>query len=288
MKAIVLMVVAVFSFTVMDAISKYLMTIYPIPFVIWSRYFLSCVVIVLFFGRRYGLELIKTKLPKMQIARGLSLVLSTLFFFNALARMPLANAQSIVLIAPILVTFASVKWLGEPLPRQSWWVLLVSFLGVLLVVKPGTALFSWTMIFPLCAALCFAAYQISTRMVAPIDNNMATLFIGGLVGTVASALFLPGNVVLPHSVFDAILFTTIGAIGAGGHLLMVKAFELAPASRLAPFVYLQIVGALVLGYLVFDTFPDGWALIGMAMIAFTGVVNALIKLPKPLPQAATT
>ena len=274
------MVVAVFSFTVMDAISKYLMKSYPVPFVVWSRYSLSCVVILILFGYKYKLSLLKTKMLKSQIARGLSLVLSTFFFFNALARMPLADAQAIVLIAPILVTFASVLWLGEPLPKQSWWVLLVSFSGVLLVIKPGTSMFAWTTVFPLCAALCFAIYQVLTRIVAPVDNNMATLFIGSLIGTIASAIFLPGNMDLPHTGIDVLLFLMLGSIGAGGHLLMVKAFELAPASRLAPFVYLQIVGALLLGFLVFGTFPDGWALIGMTMIAITGVINALIKRPK--------
>ncbi len=276
LRAIAYIVIAVFSFTVLDATAKYLAKSYPTPMVVWARYAAHCLVLLIFFAPKLGFKLIQTSRPKVQVLRGLSLVFSSLFFFSALKYMPLADAQCVALLAPILVTFAANRWLNEPLPKQTWWVLAVSFIGVLLVVKPGTSVFSPASFLALGAAVCFAAYQLMTRMVAQVDNNLSTLFISGLVGTVVSSLLLPWVWEVPHSWTDFGLFIVLGLIGAGGHLIMFKAYELAPASRLAPYIYLQIVGGLLWGYLLFNNFPDGWALIDMCLIAAIGILNAIL------------
>jgi drug/metabolite transporter (DMT)-like permease len=279
LRAILLMVTAVLSFTVLDTIAKYLTKSYPVPFVVWARYSAHCFLMLVFFAPRWRWKLFETKRPKVQFLRGLSLIGSTMFFFSALSVMPIADAQSVALLAPILVTFAAVKFLGEPLPKQTWWVLILSFTGVLLVVKPGTSVFTPATFLALASAGCFAGYQLTTRIVAQVDNNISTLFMGAVVGTVLMSFTLPWYGTMPKSYFDIFLFFCMGFIGAAGHLLMVHAFERAPASRLAPFVYLQIVGALIFGWFVFGTFPDFWALIGMMMIVLTGVANALVKRP---------
>jgi drug/metabolite transporter (DMT)-like permease len=280
LKAIAMMVMAVFSFTVLDAIAKHLTKSYPVPFIVWARYFAHCVMMAIVLGPKMRMKLFETKRPKVQWLRGVSLIGATGFFFSALSVTPLADAQSVALVAPVLVTLAANRWLKEPLPRQTWWVLIVSFCGVLLVVKPGTSVFTPATLLALCSAICFASYQLTTRMVAQVDNNLSTLFMGALIGTAIASLALPWVIQWPKSLLDTGLFVALGFIGAAGHLLMLHAFERAPASRLAPFVYLQIVGALTLGWLVFGTFPDGWSLIGMSMIAATGVLNALIRPPK--------
>jgi drug/metabolite transporter (DMT)-like permease len=131
----------------------------------------------------------------------------------------------------------------------------------------------------LISAFCFAIYQLTTRIVAQVDNNISTLFMGAVIGAIGTTIALPWFGRWPQSAFHVFLFFLMGFIGAAGHLLMLHAFERAPASRLAPFVYVQIVGALSFGWLVFGNFPDFWSLIGMAMIALTGVLNALVKRP---------
>jgi drug/metabolite transporter (DMT)-like permease len=277
MRAIVMMVAAVFSFTVLDAIAKYLTQFYPVMFVVWVRYAAHSAIMLAILAPQMGWKLVASKRPKVQLLRGFSLIGSTMFFFSALSILPLADAQSVALLAPILVTLAANRWLGEPLPKQTWWVLAISFCGVLLVIKPGTSVFSPATILALCSAFCFAIYQLTTRMVAQVDNNMATLFMGAAVGTVMMSAALPWVWQLPQTLTHGFLFVAMGVIGGAGHLLMVHAFERAPASRLAPFVYLQIVSGLVLGYAVFGHFPDSWALLGMAMIAFTGIANGLIR-----------
>jgi drug/metabolite transporter (DMT)-like permease len=277
MRAIVMMVVAVFSFTVLDAIAKYLTQFYPVMFVVWVRYAAHSAIMLAILAPQMGWKLVASKRPKVQLLRGFSLIGSTMFFFSALSILPLADAQSVALLAPILVTLAANRWLGEPLPKQTWWILAISFCGVLLVIKPGTSVFSPATILALGSAVCFAIYQLTTRMVAQVDNNMATLFMGAAVGTVMMSAALPWVWQLPQTLTHGFLFVAMGVIGGAGHLLMVHAFERAPASRLAPFVYLQIVSGLVLGYAVFGHFPDSWALLGMAMIALTGIANGLIR-----------
>jgi drug/metabolite transporter (DMT)-like permease len=154
-----------------------------------------------------------------------------------------------------------------------------SFTGVLLVVKPGTSVFTPATILALISAFCFAIYQLTTRIVAQVDNNISTLFMGAVIGAIGTTIALPWFARWPQSAFHVFLFFLMGFIGAAGHLLMLHAFERAPASRLAPFVYIQIVGALSFGWLIFGNFPDFWSLIGMALIAVTGVLNALVKRP---------
>jgi drug/metabolite transporter (DMT)-like permease len=243
LRAILLMVTAVLSFTVLDTIAKHLTKTYPVPFVVWARYSAHCFLMLIFFAPKWRMKLFETKRPKVQFLRGLSLIGSTMFFFSALSVMPIADAQSVALLAP------------------------------------GTSVFTPATFLALASAGCFACYQLTTRIVAQVDNNISTLFMGAFVGTVLVSLTLPWYGMWPKSYFDVFLFFAMGLIGAAGHLLMVHAFERAPASRLAPFVYLQIVGALTFGWFVFGTFPDFWALIGMMMIVLTGIANALVKRP---------
>jgi drug/metabolite transporter (DMT)-like permease len=130
--------------------------------------------------------------------------------------------------------------------------------------------FSPAVVLPLATAVCFAAYQLFTRRLAGVDSTMATLFIGALVGTICVSFLLPFYWGLPQSAFHAALFVMLGVLGAAGHFVLIRAFEYAPPSVIAPFVYTQLVTVLVLGYLVFGEFPDGWSLAGMAIIVLSG------------------
>src|SRR5690606_24614972 len=125
----------------------------------------------------------------------------------------------------------------------------------------------WTAVFPLGTAVCFVVYQLLTRKLSGVDDGLATLFIGALVATVVASLVVPWSWQWPYDWQDAGLFVAMGAVGAFGHLLLIRAFERAPASVLAPYIYLQVVSALLLGWIVFGDFPDLWALAGMGLIA---------------------
>jgi drug/metabolite transporter (DMT)-like permease len=173
------------------------------------------------------------------------------------------------------VTSGAVWWLKERTPPGTWWALVASFVGVLLIVRPGSALFGWAALLPLLTAVFGMGYQLLTRQLSGVDNGLATLFIGGAVAAALLSLFAPGAWSLPTGPLDGVFFVATGVIGALGHLMLVRAYEMASASGLAPYGYAHAAAALVFGFVFFGQFPDTLALAGLALIVATGVVMAL-------------
>jgi drug/metabolite transporter (DMT)-like permease len=208
------------------------------------------------------------------VIRGACLGLSSITFFGALAVLPQAEATALIATSPILVTVVAVGWMKEKAPRGTWIALATSFAGVLLIIRPGSALFGPAAVLPLLAAVFATGYTLSTRRLAGVDDGVSTLFIGGVVATVLLSVLVPLFWVAPTAWWHVALAVLSGLIGAGGHLLLVRAYERANASTLAPYTYAHTVAALGTGWLVFGTFPDRPALVGMALIVATGVAMA--------------
>ncbi len=274
-KGIALLLAAVTSFAVMEAIVKWLALRNPVPMIVFARYFFHLLLMMIFFLPSMGTGLVKSRRPGLQWLRGAVLGVSSILFFAALASLPLAEAASLTAIAPILVTLLAVRLLGERAPPGAAWALALSFTGVLLIVRPGSAVFTWSALLPLGSALCYTGYQLMTRKLSTIDDGTVTQFIGALVATLLLALPLPFYWQMPTHLIDIALMVATGAIGGFGHLMLVRAFAAAPASLIAPFTYFHLVIALCLGYLVFGNMPDSVALAGMALIVATGVMMAV-------------
>jgi drug/metabolite transporter (DMT)-like permease len=270
-----LAVAASVSFALLDALVKWLAQTYPSPLVAWWRYVLHVALMAAVLAPSRGRTLLRTRRPGLQVARGACLGLSSLTFFAALSRMPLAEATAIIAISPILVSAIAVALLGERAPRGTWLALLVSFAGVLLIVRPGSELFDTAALLPLLAA-CFAAgYVLCTRQLAGTDDALATLFIGAVVATLLLSGLAPLYWTPVRSVGDALLFVLAGAIGAGGHGLLVRAYARAGAAALAPYTYAHTVAAVGTGWLVFGMLPDGLAALGIVLVVATGVTMAI-------------
>jgi drug/metabolite transporter (DMT)-like permease len=267
---ILLIIAAVSTFAVMDTIAKYLARSYPVPAIVWARYAAQTLVLVVVLAPRLRLDLLRTRRPGLQLLRGAVLAASTMLFFSALALMPIAEAAAITFLSPLLLTAASAWLLKERVRRSAWAALIVGFVGVLIIIRPGGAVFTPAVILPLLTAVMFAAYQLLTRQLAGVDSTMTTLFYSAVVGTALLAPGLPLYGHLPANAFDALLFALLGVLSSVGHFVLIRAFEHAPPSVLAPFVYAQLVVVLGLGYLVFGDFPDGWSLVGMATIVLAG------------------
>lgn len=270
----VLIMTAVAMFVVMDTISKYLSAFYPVPAIVWARYFFHVLLVVVILGPRLGLALVRTRRLGVQLARGLLLAASTLFFVFAIKEMPLAETSSITFIAPVLVTLMGAFFLKEKVDTARWLAVAGGFAGVLIIVRPGGGVFTWASVLPLCCAASFACYQILTRKLANLESPYTSIFYSGLVGTVIMSLVLPFVWTRPQSLTHALLFVIIGIIGGLSHLVLIKAYDYAPASRLAPFSYTQLIWVTVMGYLAFGHFPDHWSLIGIAVIMASGIYIA--------------
>jgi drug/metabolite transporter (DMT)-like permease len=273
-RGILLMLTAGLSFVLMDATAKHLSQTYPVVQVVWARYLFHMLTLPLFFGGlRWG-SVVRTPRLGLQLLRSLLLLGSTFFFFLAVKHIPLATATAIGFVGPLLVTALSVPLLGETVGPRRWAAVLLGFTGVLVIIRPGLGGMPggmhWAMALPLLVAVCFALYQISTRILSRTDGWMTTLFYSATVGLVVMTALVPFHWRTPDLEGWAWM-ALIGLIGGFGHLMMIKAFAAAPASTLAPFTYLQLVWSTAIGLLIFGDFPDGWTLLGAAIIAASGL-----------------
>ena len=274
LRGMTLLLTAVALFAFMDAISKYLTRFYPVMMIVWMRYVFHTLLIIVALVPRRRRGFFKTRRAGLQLLRGFLLVGASLFFVASLAHMPLAEASAISFLAPILVTILGVVVLGEKVEFARWLAVVGGFVGVLVVVRPGSGVFSWGGLLPLGTAGCFASYQVLTRHLAGVDSPYTSLFYSGLVGTLVLSSSLLFSWVAPQSAFHLVLFVLIGALGGTSHLILTKAYDQAPASKLAPFSYTQLVWASLAGYLFFGDFPDRWSLAGIVILVGSGVYIA--------------
>ena len=278
-KGIPLAMAAVFCFAIMDTAAKYLGQFYPVLALVWARYMVHMLIMLVWLGPTMKLNLVRTSRPMLQILRGLFLVGSTCFFFQALRKMPMAEASAIGFMAPLLVTLLAVPILKEKISRRRWIAVIAGFIGVMVIIRPGGKVFSPVALLPLATALCFSLYQIITRQVHT-ENPRTSLFYSALVGSVALTVVLVGShlaapfpLYAPTPWHGALIFA-LGAIGGVGHLVLIRALRKAPASVLAPFYYTQLVWIILFGYLAFSDLPDGWTLLGIFVIVGSGLYVA--------------
>lgn len=269
------MVAAVSTFTCLDTTSKYLAQHYPVPAIVWARYVVHMVLMALVLRPRLGTGLLHTANLRLQLIRGVVLAASSLVFLSALRLMPLAEAAAIAFMTPIIIAVLAAPVLGERVERHTWLALAGGFIGVLLIVRPGGALFTPAALLPLASAFMMALYQMMTSKLAGRDAALTTLFYPAVIGTLLVPLIFPGELMLPTQPLHAALFVLIGVLGGFGHFLLIRAHDYAPSSVLSPFMYAQLLTALFLGWLVFRQLPDAIAVVGMAAIAASGLVLIL-------------
>jgi drug/metabolite transporter (DMT)-like permease len=272
--AVLLVVAAVACFTLSDAVVKYLTQRYPVALLVFARYGLQAIATVLWLAPRMGSRLVRSREPRLQIARGVVMICSSFCFMNALRWLPLADATAINYTTPILVVLLSVGFLGERMTPSRWAFVAAGFVGMLLIVRPGATIFRGGAVLALGAAGFYALFQILTRKLRG-DDPRVTLFSPAMCGAILTPILLPFveyRVEMPW--FDVGLVAFFGAVATGGHFMFVRAFQHAPASALTPFTYAQLVWAVLLGWAAFGNFPDRYSLAGIAIIAGSGLTLA--------------
>jgi drug/metabolite transporter (DMT)-like permease len=272
LSAILLIVVASACFSAVDVTVKHLSQRYPVPLLVWARWGVQALVLLAVMGPRMRLDLVRTTRLPLHLVRGIVLIASSLCFFSALRYLPLAEATALNYTAPMLVTLMAAWLLRERLTRPRWVFVVAGLLGMLLIVRPGSEMLAPAALLALGAAALYATFQILTRKLSG-ENLMVLMMYPSLVGTVLLSLGLP----FVHSdewypISDLATFVGIGIAGTVGHLLFVQAFQRASASAIAPFTYMQLVWSTLAGWMLFATFPDGWTLTGIVVIAGSGVV----------------
>ena len=269
--AVALIVATGFVFAGMDAFAKFLALEIPFIVVLWARYFFHTIITFGAYGiKTRSLQFLRARRPDLQLIRALALFGATVFIYLAITRMPLGDAAAIQFLAPVLVTALSGLLLGEKVGPRRWMGVGFGFIGVLLVARPGSGVLGWNALLPLGAAVLMAVYMIMTRIIRNKDVPAATTFYSTALGALILSVVVVFNWQAPTSMQWS-LMVAMGAAGAVGHFMLVKAFHSAEASMLAPFTYAQVVAAIGWGYLVFADVPSIWTVAGASVVIASGL-----------------
>ncbi len=271
---ILLLVLAVSCFGAVDGFSKMLVGSQSFGQIMLARYGPACVALLIAVGPLRWKSLFATRRPGLQIIRGLTPLFVGGSMVFAVRHLPLAEATVVLFAGPFLVVALSSYWLGERVEAASWIGVVVGFLAVLLVARPGFDALSQYAVFPAVAAVFYALLQLFSRRLGAAGERPLT--------TVAWTLLTGSLVSLPIAIADWRQPDTLGwmsflglAVTFGlGQYFLTRAFSLAPANVLTPFSYVQILAATLFGLAVFHDVPDGWTLLGMVMIMAAGVFVA--------------
>lgn len=271
-----MLLVALMFFVSLDATAKHLSGHLPVPMLVWARYTVHCLLMVIFLAPSMRKRLLSTRRLPLQIVRALCLVVVTLLAMLAFRVMPIAETTAILFSAPLMVTLAAGPLLGEQVGPVRWAAVAIGFVGVVLIARPGGGLVGEGVLFAAGAAVAFAGYQLLTRQLSPTEHPVTMLFYTALVGSLATTLALPWIWSFPPiTLVDALMIVSLGVFGGTGHFLLTRAFREAPASTLSPIMYAQLGWATLAGGMVFGEWPDGVALIGIGVIALAGVMIAV-------------
>lgn len=276
LRGVVLVLVAVFVFAGMDATGKHLAQHFPVPMFLAARYIVNLLLLILIFAPKHGWALVHMQRKWLVLLRGLALASSSLCAGFALKAMPVAETTAIIYLAPFGVMLLSGPFLNEQVRLSGWIATAIGFIGLLLIVRPGSGLSPTGVMWGLLTIGGTIIYHLLSRLLAKTETTKALLFHTALVGSIIFGAMLPWNwpTEMLHGL-DAVLILALGVLSMVGHFLFTAAYRDAPASLLTPVNYMHLAWAALLGWLVFDHIPDHLSLIGIVLVAAAGAGNAL-------------
>lgn len=268
MQGILLLLLAIFCFTLMDATAKHLTQIYHPVQVIWMRFAANLALVLLVVGKNLGTTL-RSRRPVIQLWRGLTQLGSIGLFFTALQYIGLAEATAIMDINPVLITLAAAIFLGESIGLRRVLGIIVALCGALIIIRPGAGVFQPAALLPLLGAFTYAAGAVLTRL-AREDSTSTSILWSALFGTIATSLLVP-FFWQPVAMQDVWAFVLLGLFGSAAQVMLIKAFAMAEAAAIAPFGYTGLIWAGLWGWLFWGNLPDRWTVIGALIIVGAGL-----------------
>ena len=257
-------------FSCHDAITKYLAPSYPLGEIIFFRQLSSTIILTLYVHFTTGIGAYRVTNVPGQIARAVLFLVSTTLIALSASVLPLATALAIVFASPLLVAALSATALGEPVGPRRWAAIVAGFIGVLIIIRPGDASFTWLLLIPLAAATASALRDIMTRILHRTDNTNAILFwsnIAIMLATLGSMPYGWKQIATP----DMGILAIAGALNLLAHFLTITALRLGDAALVTPFRYTSLVWAASLGYLIWGHIPDEFTVIGATIIVTAGI-----------------
>ncbi|MCI1000518.1 DMT family transporter [Ochrobactrum soli] len=281
-KGMAIMVVSVLMLPLMDAIGKWLamMDNMPPATVTFMRFFVQCwLMFFILLVAGGGVAALRTQHLAGNLIRGVLMGFGGLCFFTAVKYMPLADAMAVFFAEPLILTLLSAIFLKEKVGWRRFSAVGIGLIGTMIVIQPSFEIFGAVSLLPLATAVTFAIYLILNRKFGAKESPLVMQFYAGVGGWVFAGLaMLVGPTMgledlsfgLPNGIQPWLLLLLLGTIGTVSHLMVVHAFKLAPASMLAPFQYLEIVNAVLVGLIVFGDFPTPSKWFGIVIIIGSG------------------
>ena len=273
---ILLIVLVSLIFAILDTSTKYVITMVPLVMLMWFRFTFQAIVTFTLRFPVQKLSLLRSANPRFQLLRGSLLLTSSGCAFLGLQHLPVGEFTAMMMLWPMVATAMAAWFLKDQVSRLRWGIMTAGLLGVIFVVRPGGQVFSWALMFPLLLIVANAGFQVLTSRLSVDENPYTTHFYTGLVG----ALVLSPLAVFywKTSAFTAHWpwFILIGCLGTFGHLMLIRAYSKASAPVLMPYIYTQVAFAMLGGWIAFQHIPDQLAWIGIAIIAASGVGNAML------------
>ena len=269
---ITLMVITTFMFSSMDGVSRYLAEKNNVFTLVTMRYwFIAFVMMVtcLFIKNRIS-DILNTKQPYIQFSRGVILSLNNCLVVYTFTLLGLVETHAIIACYPLIVAGLSVPFLGERFGWRRWMAIFTGFIGVIIILRPNTNVITEGSIFAIVGAIMFAVYLILTRYVSRSDTAITSFFWTGIGGTVTMSLislFIWDNILKE----DYLWLLLMCILSAGSHFMMVKTLQVAEASVVQPFSYLQLVFGSIIGVTIFSESIDLMIIVGALIVIGSGL-----------------
>ena len=264
-----MLVAAMACFSTSDALAKFLTTMLPVAVIVWVRYLAFVVTLVPLLRR--GHTVLRTRRLWLHGIRAVALASSAAFFILALRALPMAEATALVFASPLFVTVLSAWLLDERVDAVRWLIVVAGFAGVIVVMRPGSAVFRFEALLPICSSMAWAISVICTRKLALHDGVDTTLVYSGIFGFALVTLIALPQIAVPP--LEGILAAVaMAVVWSAAQWLSVHAYHRGNVSVLAPFTYSQLLWSTLIGVVAFGHVPDGGSLAGIATILACGVI----------------
>ena len=267
-------VLALACFASLDTTTRHISASISLLVALWFRYAIQAAITTAVIWPGRGRQVLLTRHPRFQLARGLLLFACSILAFFSLKYMPVGEFTAIALLAPLVITVFAAWKLNETIRPLRWVLVAGGFIGTLVIIRPGTHHFDWTVILPLMLVGTNSAFQILTSQMAKTEDPITMHFYTGWIGTLLATVALPFVWEVPADWTVWLQLLIMGMLGSVGHFLLILAYGRAPAATLTPYMYTQIGFGVLGGWVVFGHLPDQWTFLGMGLIALCGALGA--------------
>ena len=268
-KAIIAMLLGAAVLAANDAVLKWLTNGYHVGQIMFCRGIFISLPLAFLIWKEGGLKSLRSVNPKGHAIRAGLVIVGTFLFVSGLAYLPLADAIAIAFAGPLFITALAQPLIGEHVGWRRWSAVLIGFMGILLIVRPGGGVVQWAVLFPLTASLAGALRDLLTRHLSSQETTVAILFYTTLGVILASLVTIP-FIWVSVSLADWGWFALSGLLVGFAHFLMIETFRYGEATLVAPFKYSGVIWAGLLGYLIWGDIPDFITIVGVSILVLSG------------------